>query len=218
MLKHTFFVFDLDDTLYPEADYLESGIRAVILEIKKKYNIEIKNIAQLSKEKDLWGVVCQKIGLPISAKDSFIWSYRLHTPTISLKKSTQEVIEYLKKESSGIAILTDGRSYSQREKLVALGIADIPAYISEEFQSEKPAALRYEIIEKRHPAQRYVYIGDNPKKDFLAPNQLGWITIGLKGTERNIHSQDISNITGLYLPHIWIDDISEVPASIKNIA
>ena len=38
-------------------------------------------------------------------------------------------------------------------------------------------------------ASEYCYVGDNPKKDFIAPNALGWTTIMLKADERNIHEQ-----------------------------
>jgi putative hydrolase of the HAD superfamily len=29
----------------------------------------------------------------------------------------------------------------------------------------------------RQRGDRFVYVGDNPSKDFLAPNQLGWTTV-----------------------------------------
>jgi putative hydrolase of the HAD superfamily len=39
-----------------------------------------------------------------------------------------------------------------------------------------------------HPAAaRFLYVGDNPDKDFLAPNRLGWTTVMVRD-ERNLHS------------------------------
>ena len=37
-----------------------------------------------------------------------------------------------------------------------------------------------QIIEQKYNSNKYFYIADNPKKDFYAPNQLGWNTILLK--------------------------------------
>ena len=55
---------------------------------------------------------------------------------------------------------------------------------------------------------RYFYIGDNPQKDFITPNELGWTTIGLMDNGQNIHTQ--TSIGGNYNPQFWINDITEL--------
>ncbi len=60
------------------------------------------------------------------------------------------------------------------------------------------------------PAAEYVYVGDNPKKDFIAPNSLGWLTIGLRDDGRNIHKQDLSNLDPEQLPSLWIESLEEL--------
>ena len=37
-------------------------------------------------------------------------------------------------------------------------------------------------------AEEYWYVGDNPAKDFVAPNSLGWKTIGVK-VSRRVHGR-----------------------------
>lgn len=64
---------------------------------------------------------------------------------------------------------------------------------------------------KDYPARAYVYVADNPRKDFIAPNRLHWKTIGLRGDERNIHSQDCEGLTSEMLPDQWIDTLTELP-------
>lgn len=217
MIKNKFFVFDLDDTLYFEADFLESGIQAVSRTVLSTYKIDCEKFLldlATQRHEDLWGALCQKLKIPESCKNSFLWIYRLHSPSIKLSLSTIKLINILKEESAGIAILTDGRSITQRAKLNSLGLSDIPAYISEEFSSEKPHPLRYEIIQSRHLADIYTYIGDNPAKDFLAPNEMGWETIGLKGTHRNIHSQNTDSLDKKYLPHKWVSSLEQIVAEI----
>jgi putative hydrolase of the HAD superfamily len=43
----------------------------------------------------------------------------------------------------------------------------------------KPHARSFELIASLLPESgyRFVYVGDNPAKDFVAPNAMGWITV-----------------------------------------
>ncbi len=208
----TVFVFDLDDTLYQEADYRESGLREICLWIQKYYEKSIAaqlNVCAAQGEDDLLGAACHLAGLPESVKESLLWIYRLHVPNIQLKESVKQTIQYLESVAR-VAILTDGRSVTQRLKLKALGLAHLPAYISEDYNSEKPHPLRFQKLMQDMPAQHYVYLADNPKKDFVAANTLGWMTIGIRGTEKNIHRYNNNIFLFSYLPVAWIDNICEV--------
>ena len=55
----------------------------------------------------------------------------------------------------------------------------------------------------------FIYVGDNTKKDFLAPNELGWDSICIKDAGENIHPQNF-NISEEYLPKFKVEDILEV--------
>ncbi len=83
-----------------------------------------------------------------------------------------------------VGIITDGRPEGQRNKITALGlnkmIEDI--IITDELrgiQFRKPNEISYCIIQNRWslPFEQTIYIGDNPSKDFQAPDRLGmrWI-------------------------------------------
>lgn len=209
----TVFVFDLDDTLYNEIDYHASGVKSVANCLRDifKSNIEfILNKLISQEEKDLWGSVCKHLKLPETVKESLLWQYRLHSPNISLTTEVSELLDYLLDFSAGVAIVTDGRVVTQRKKLCALGINHIPAYISEEFGAMKPDPARFKLVASQYPGCRFVYIGDNPKKDFIAPNKLGWSTIGVRDNGRNIHSQDLSSLENEYLPHIWLSSLNDL--------
>lgn len=205
-------VFDLDDTLYYEDDYNESGVIAVSDELLFLYGKDIKEEllnARVNKN-DIWERACNLLSLPLSVKESLLWMYRLHCPTIQLDVSTSDIILSINEMVSQIVVLTDGRSISQRKKLLALGLLDFPVYISEEYQSEKPDILRFRQIMMDYSAEQYVYIGDNPRKDFQAPNTLGWNTLGLKEKGKNIHSQKTGGLSAVNLPQIWFDDMSQI--------
>lgn len=212
-IKKTVFVFDLDDTLYKEADYHTSGIRAVANVINKVYDFDAESYFKdkvNSGEADLWGAVCEQLKLPETVKQSIIWEYRLHKPEITLETDIRVLLDWLEHEAAGLAILTDGRSMTQRLKAGALGLSHIPIYISEEYGAAKPDVTRFELIQNKYLDYDCIYIGDNPAKDFLAPNLLGWKTLGLTGDNRNIHSQDTSILDKNYLPDCWISKLEEL--------
>lgn len=211
--KQSFVVFDLDDTLYKEKSYNVSGLNAVSAFVKKIYENDLGNLLvewQQAGIKDIWQNLCHHLQLNTSVKESFLWIYRLHQPNISLSKETKEILHLIQQSTAGIAILTDGRSTTQRLKIAALGLDQLPAFISEDWQSEKPDPKRFIEISHRYKADNYVYIGDNPKKDFKAPNELGWHTIGLIGDSENIHSQSVENLEQIFLPNIWVESLDNL--------
>lgn len=204
-------VLDLDDTLYNEVEYVLSGIAAVTAQINGIYNSALSTEladAYLDGNSDVWGLACSLLGLPTQTKESFLWMYRLHAPTIALSPQVVGWLDRLRQTRAQLAILTDGRSVSQRRKLASLGLADLPIYVSEEHGSEKPSPERFEAIMHRWPGKRYAYIGDNPRKDFIAPNRLGWLTIGLVDNGANIHSQRIE-ADAEHAPQCWVDRLEE---------
>ncbi|MCM2295576.1 HAD family hydrolase [Rhodoferax sp.] len=208
----TVVVLDLDDTLYKEADYHASGFAEVCRWIEQLYGKSLAlDLLALQKagEPDLLAGLCRVAGLPISVKESLLWIYRLHEPAIRLTPFVQDLLERLQTKCN-LAIITDGRSISQRQKIKALGLSRFPAYISEDYGADKPSPLRFELIMRHMPASRQIYVGDNPKKDFLAPNSLGWTTLGLRDDGRNIHSQNLDGLQPEQLPQFWIDSLDEI--------
>lgn len=212
-VKDTVFVFDLDDTLYKEADYHASGLDSVACLIKSIYHQDVSEY--LSKQvasgvKDFLGSLCRDWNLPDTIKESLIWQYRLHTPRIRLDDSVIELISWLEINSAGVVILTDGRSVTQRLKINALGLAHLPFFISDEYGEIKPDPTRFCLINENFPSAHSIYIGDNLAKDFLAPNNLGWTTFCLKDNGRNIHSQHLPDISDEYLPNYWLTRLEEL--------
>lgn len=212
-IEETVFIFDLDDTLYQEAEYQSSGFKEIARWIQKIYGLNLdRDINNLVKngDVDILGGICHEVGLPFTVKESLLWIYRTHQPEITLAPDVRILLSKLKSESSGVAILTDGRSITQRLKLKALGLTDYPSYISEEYGEEKPSLGRFQAIMNDFPASKYVYIGDNPNKDFIAPNHLGWITIGLTAAGHNMHKYDLNNMNEEQIPDFWISNLYEL--------
>ena len=170
-LQKTVYAFDLDDTIYPEIAYFWSGVAAVqhwihdVLGIHSVLDIPKDQIPQ---ENSLT-YLRELAGLPPSLDQTLLWVYRLHRPTISLPDDSARTLATLNK-SNAVAIITDGRVATQNLKLSALGLQSFKAYISEAIGHTKPHPAGFEQLMKDVPAERYVYVGDNPAKDFVSPN------------------------------------------------
>ena len=198
--------FDLDDTLCKEIDCLKSAFREiaeysaehchgrsvpVAVLAHKAYDVMI---AAYQEGQNAFDVLNSFLGLDLPIAD-YLYIYRNHKPKIALCEDVDRTLDALKAEGVRIGLITDGRSVQQRNKIKALGLgrwienADI--VVSEEIGSEKPALANYEYFMKRYPeCHDFTYVGDNPRKDFIAPNSLGWMTICLKDDGRNIHRQE----------------------------
>ena len=207
-------VLDLDDTIYAEADYKYSGIDAVCDLIAKLYPQHTKTqlLDAINPEGNSWlEELCLYCGFNDLEKSSLLWAYRLHTPQLQPSIPSTE-LRALCQKFAATALITDGRSLSQRLKLNALDIADCFDHIlvSEACQSEKPDAKRFRQLSERYPEYRLIYVGDNIKKDFITPQQLGWLTVGIKSSERNIHRHRPEDFTEEYQPHRWITQLNEL--------
>jgi putative hydrolase of the HAD superfamily len=201
------FVFDLDDTLYSERDFEKSGIEFVY------ENLSIKHISleTILNNRNNW------IELVINSSNNQITLqmvldiYRNHSPTIQLYKDAKVFLEKLLSQEIEMSLITDGRSITQRNKLRALGIESFfkNIIISEEVNSEKPSEYNFRMVMNNKLAENYIYIADNPKKDFITPNKLGWTSICLLDKGQNVHKQNF-NIPSEYLPLFSISSFEEI--------
>ena len=209
-MSDTVVCFDLDDTLYKEIDFVQSAYG----EIAEKIN-HPEAVRQMMDwyrvGKNVFAELISAYGSDLTVNDC-IQIYRNHFPKILLDSGTKEFLEELKDYGALLGLITDGRSFSQRNKIKALGLEGIfdIEVISGELGSEKPDHRNYKVVMDRFPTHRnFLYVGDNPQKDFLAPNQLGWKTFCLLDDGRNIHKQDFT-LDVKYLPSYIIKSISDL--------
>ena len=119
------------------------------------------------------------------------------------------MFDCLNSQGARLAILSDGRSVTQRLKINALGLGSIPIFLSEDYQSVKPGVERFLAIEQEWPGSRYVYVADNPVKDFVSPRARGWLTIGARWISPRVHPFP-ANVGPAYQPHFWLESPLEV--------
>lgn len=205
-------VFDLDDTLYPEADYVTSGFRYVGELVERLYGtafVEPLLAAWRAGSADPIGEVLRESGLPPGLKDNLIAAYRYHRPSISPSPGAFELIQRCRQRGCPLYLISDGRGLTQRLKLDALGLTQAfdAVFISEEVGAGKPDARSFQEIMARGPERgSWVYVGDNPAKDFVAPNALGWSTIGVRQAAARVHPIDRIACE----PTFWVDELAEL--------
>lgn len=207
-------IFDLDDTLYAERDYVRSALCHVSGEVLKLYGQDAfaKLLLTLNEQRhpnpiaQAWS----QCMLPEAGLSSMIAAMRAHMPVISLSAGAKAVLTHLRQQALPYAIITDGRSLTQRAKIAALGCTDA-AYvsISDEVGLSKLDPVRFAAVADALPPGNCCYVGDNPAKDFFAPRRLGWKTIMLDHSKQGIHSQHLPNDPA-YHPDYIIADLREI--------
>ena len=206
----TVIVFDLDDTLYNEMEYL----RSAYIEIAKSVDaaswqrLFARMYSLFRSKKDVFAYVSETYQ---KDKSELLKTYRSHIPTLHLFDGVLETMNQIEAKNGHIGIITDGRKITQRAKLKALGIIDRMSkiVISEEVGSEKPDEKNYLHIEESFPDCTYLYMADNLRKDFIAPNRLGWKTVGLVDNGLNMHFDGHDYFADTHLPQAFVTSFRE---------
>ena len=194
--KNSFIIFDLDDTLYAEVDYLKSAYKEIAALFTEsdpdKLMDSMFNDYLLGK--DVFSTLLSSFTKSNYNKSDLIKIYRSHIPEIRLAGNADLFIEFLRKNNIPLGLITDGRSITQRNKIKSLGLTDIlkEVIISEEFGSEKPNETNFIHFEKKFSNKHFTYIADNTKKDFIIPDKLGWQMVCVLNNGKNIHPQELS--------------------------
>lgn len=204
-------VFDLDDTLYNELNYLKSAFKNIAQRIapdnwKPLYAFMF---SLHRSQQNVFKIISDTYKLNT---DVLLNWYRFHQPEIQLFDGALYALDQIKQHGGKLALITDGREKTQMAKVEALGIAHFfdEIIISEALGTEKPHINNFQIVEKRIKGIHYYYIADNFKKDFLTPNAIGWCTIGLIDNGMNIHCNHHEFYDKKYLPQRFILSLTEL--------
>ena len=194
-------MFDLDDTLYDEMQFVKGGFKKVSLYISKNYEINNNLVYDLLLEVlEKYGrgitfdIALKKLGInDEKLVPKLIDVYRKHTPHLLLYPQVKKILNTLKKQKYKLGLITDGNPDVQRNKVKALHIEDYfdCMIFSDDYglDKRKPSLFPYQnIIEELNVnAKETIYIGDNPHKDFVGAKKLGMHTIRiLKGQYKDV--------------------------------
>ena len=218
-------VFDLDDTLYSERDFVLSGFKAVAswasinLGIRQEqgyatlFNLYSEGVR--NNTFDRW-LTIHEIDRP-ELIPMLLDIYRQHSPTISPFPEAIYLLEILTKFYK-IGLVSDGYLEVQQRKWSALGIDHFfdAVVFSDALGREnwKPSIAPFKLVleQLNISPELSVYIADNPRKDFLGARQLGMYTIQVKWTESEYSNLQAPGLE--YRPDLTIDSLAEVLVSI----
>lgn len=210
VVDDTVIVFDLDDTLYNELDFLKSAFQSIALALEpNNWKLLYSRMLSLYRSNDnVFEFIANVYNLEL---EILIDMYRNHKPNIQLFDGVLDVFKAIKSKNGKIGIVTDGRSKTQRAKIDSLGILDYldSIIVSEEIGSDKPCLANFQAIENSIAGKSYYYVADNLKKDFIAPNTLGWYSIALIDNGMNIHYDSHRHMSVQHLPQEFIMDFKD---------
>lgn len=185
-------VFDLDDTLFAERDYVLSGFAAVDAWLATQLGpTEFLACATRYFEEGGRGNIFDRAlatvapTAPTDIVARMLAVYRAHTPKLTLGEDARVCLNGMRGRFR-LALLSDGYLGVQQNKFSALGLADrFQCVVFTDAlgrENWKPSRMGFERIMAELPGvpAGYVYVADNPRKDFIAPRALGWRTVRIR--------------------------------------
>lgn len=183
---------DLDDTLYLERDYVNSGLASLSKWLASAHGIHgFYSASALLFEQGvrhtIFNQALDQLGYSYDPAliTAMVAHYRSHSPTISLPHDARWFLQWVRSRCY-TALITDGYSVAQRRKIDALGLHNTFDHIvvCDELGREcwKPSRVPFDDVIRcaRTHSSRAIYIGDNPGKDVLGPANAGWSAILLR--------------------------------------
>jgi putative hydrolase of the HAD superfamily len=173
-------IFDLDDTLFPEKQYVFSGFHHVSQIISQRFKINAETVflkmENLFNEssKNVFNRTLEllKISFDGEVIKNLVFEYRNHKPEISFYDDVIPFLEKIKRKGYKTGIITDGYKEAQNLKIKALEAEKYFNFIliTDEFGEgyKKPGIKSFELMKEKLSVEYedMIYIGDNPEKDF----------------------------------------------------
>lgn len=215
-------IFDLDDTLYPERSFVESGFRAVANWLADRFGwdanesmrVMLNTLEQHGRGIVFDSLLANRVSMSVRLVNECVRVYRHHSPNISLAQKAEHILSSF---AEPMYLVTDGHKIVQQNKVRALQIEHYfkRVFITHRFgiQHAKPSLYCFEIIRRMERCEwsDLAYIGDNPAKDFVNLTPLGVRTIRvLTGEHRNVRAKP-----GFEARHV-ISNLGELPGLLKH--
>jgi len=212
--------FDLDDTLYPEKEYVLSGFRSVAELVRRRFKVddfylELVKTFNGGERKKTFDATLERLGIEYDETliQDLIRHYRAHFPDIKLFDDAVLTLQRLKKKHH-LALITDGYLQAQKSKVRALNIERFFEKIiyTDQYGKEywKPSRFPFQMVMEYFSVEgnECAYVGDNMEKDFIGPNRLGWLTVQIKRKEGQYYEDVSANDN--YSSQVSIDSLANL--------
>jgi putative hydrolase of the HAD superfamily len=214
--------FDLDDTLYPEIQYVAAGFRNLADFLAKGDQglsdlfYEKMTAWHLQGRRDIFQQILAEIGQDVSERaiHDLIDIYRTSDRQLTLFPDADRAIDRFRAAGTYLAILTDGWLDPQQKKIHWLNLhkrMDAIFYtdaLGKDFWKPSPRGFEQLMRHFNLPPGECIYIADNELKDFAGPNRLGWRTV--KIVRQNGLYRDKTTGQEDYKPNFIIQTLDEL--------
>lgn len=184
-------IFDLDDTLYSEKEYVRSGYHEIAKTLTNIDSVEVKLWCFFEQKKSaIDELLISENCFSDDLKNKCLEVYRNQEPNIHLYSGVEEMLIKLRKQGFKLGMITDGRPDGQRAKIKALGIEK---YFDRIILTDELGGIEYRkpnqksfILMKEYFGFNYedmCYIGDNILKDFNGPSILNMKIVYFKNDD-----------------------------------
>jgi len=205
-------IFDLDDTLYSKNEvFFKTFCRFATPDIDAKmlyhfYQVRSNeafeqftagNMTLKESHNDRVFKTFKDVGIDLSPEQiqDFHKAYQDTLNAITLSEEWIEVFQQCNKESYQIAILTNGPTDHQKNKLYQLNLSNWISedfwFISESIQAKKPSIQAFHHVESKISADEYFMVGDDIHSDIKGAIQANWHPIQFT----KYHQMDAGNLS-----------------------
>jgi putative hydrolase of the HAD superfamily len=222
-------IFDLDDTLYDEIDYCRSGFWVVADFLaslpesptaERVFGALWKQFTAGNRTKTFNAALDElEISYDNKLIDELVKVYRNHPPKITLPQDSKNVLSWLSGKYT-LGLITDGFLPAQQLKVQILGLEKYfkcivyTEQLGQEYWKPSPAGFEKLMQTLKVRPDSVAYVADNEKKDFIAPNKLGFLSIQLIRPAR-IHTES-SQESGAAAQYV-IHKMSELSALLEQL-
>lgn len=191
-------LFDLDDTLYRERDFVDQSFRNVATVMAKYLSAKrtlcdnapgesaeelFGQMIELMEQEgrgEIFNRLCERYDVDIPVEE-LVRIYRETKPVLSLYPDGEEFLTRLEKKGIKTGLITDGNVQVQYNKIRALGLDRrldvVLASYDLGLRKPDPGVYVYCLEKLGCLPEEAVYIGDNPLKDFIGARKLGMKTV-----------------------------------------
>ncbi len=200
-------IFDLDDTLINEVDYIRSGFLEVARYLNSQLGVDCNELVTMmwmlfkQRRRDVFNRLLREYAYTSNdLVTKCVEVYREHIPDLRMRNGAESLLKDLFDSGYKLGLITDGRPQGQWNKINAIGLKQYVSYIivTDElggvmFRKPCDVAYRKMLSAMAIKPESAVYVGDNLYKDFITPNVLGMQSVMLK------------NYYGVYLHDVGLE-------------
>jgi putative hydrolase of the HAD superfamily len=186
-------LFDLDDTLYPERDFVRGGFRAVARFLGPRTSrppsalaARLEALHERSGRGKLFDALLEELGM--GGNDDLVRAcvlvYRTHRPRLTPSPGVVDAITTLRGAGLRTGLVSDGLAGVQHRKLDALRAVarqlDVVVMTDElgpGLGKPSPVSFRVACRLLDLPPDNAFYVGNDPRKDFVGARAAGLRTI-----------------------------------------